>query len=304
MDKAINFPNLNIHLDNVGQTFSVFGFEIAYYGIAVVIGMVLGLFIMSREAKRLGENEEKYWDMGIIMLIAGVIGARIFYVVFAWEYYRDNLLSIFNLRQGGLAIYGGIIGSVITVYIYGKIQKISFPKMIDCIAPGLLIGQVIGRWGNFFNREVFGGYTDNILAMQLPVSAVREQSEITTAMWDNLVNISGTDFIQVHPTFLYEGLWNIGVLVLLWLYRKHKKFDGEVFLLYLIGYGVGRFWIEAVRTDQLLISGTNLPVSQVISVAFVVVAFGIIIKKQINNKKIKNSKESKESEETQDIVEE
>jgi len=304
VDKAINFPNLNIHLDNVGQTFSVFGFEIAYYGIAVVIGMVLGLFIMSREAKRLGENEEKYWDMGIIMLIAGVIGARIFYVVFAWEYYRDNLLSIFNLRQGGLAIYGGIIGSVITVYIYGKIQKISFPKMIDCIAPGLLIGQVIGRWGNFFNREVFGGYTDNILAMQLPVSAVREQSEITTAMWDNLVNISGTDFIQVHPTFLYEGLWNIGVLVLLWLYRKHKKFDGEVFLLYLIGYGVGRFWIEAVRTDQLLISGTNLPVSQVISVAFVVVAFGIIIKKQINNKKIKNSKESKESEETQDIVEE
>ena len=301
MDKAINFPNLNIHLDNVGQTFSVFGFEIAYYGIAVVIGMVLGLFIMSREAKRLGENEEKYWDMGIIMLIAGVIGARIFYVVFAWEYYRDNLLSIFNLRQGGLAIYGGIIGSVITVYIYGKIQKISFPKMIDCIAPGLLIGQVIGRWGNFFNREVFGGYTDNILAMQLPVSAVREQSEITTAMWDNLVNISGTEFIQVHPTFLYEGLWNIGVFVLLWLYRKHKKFDGEVFLLYLIGYGVGRFWIEAVRTDQLLISGTNLPVSQVISVAFVVVAFGIIIKKQINNKKIKNSKES---EETQDIVEE
>jgi len=301
VDKAINFPNLNIHLDNVGQTFSVFGFEIAYYGIAVVIGMVLGLFIMSREAKRLGENEEKYWDMGIIMLIAGVIGARIFYVVFAWEYYRDNLLSIFNLRQGGLAIYGGIIGSVITVYIYGKIQKISFPKMIDCIAPGLLIGQVIGRWGNFFNREVFGGYTDNILAMQLPVSAVREQSEITTAMWDNLVNISGTEFIQVHPTFLYEGLWNIGVFVLLWLYRKHKKFDGEVFLLYLIGYGVGRFWIEAVRTDQLLISGTNLPVSQVISVAFVVVAFGIIIKKQINNKKIKNSKES---EETQDIVEE
>ena len=284
MDKAINFPNLGIHLDNVGQSFTVFGFEIAYYGIAVVIGMMLGLFIMSHEAKRLGENEDKYWDIGIIMLIAGVIGARIFYVIFEWDNYKDNLLTIFNLRQGGLAIYGGIIAATIAVFIYGRLQKISFWRMLDCIAPGLLIGQIIGRWGNFFNREVFGGYTDNLLAMQLPVTAVRTQSEITQQMWDNVINLGGVDFIQVHPTFLYEGLWNLGILILLWLYRKHKKFDGEVFLLYLIGYGVGRFWIEGVRTDQLLIAGTNLPVSQVISAVFVILAGAIIIKKKLVKK--------------------
>ena len=300
MDKAINFPNLGINLGNVGQSFTVFGFEIAYYGIAVVVGMMIGLFIMTREAKRLGEDDDKYWDMGIIMLIAGVIGARIFYVIFAWDNYKDNLLGIFNLRQGGLAIYGGILGAIVAVFIYGKIQKISFPRMLDCIAPGLLIGQIIGRWGNFFNREVFGGYTNNIFAMQLPVSAVREQSEITQQMWDNVVNISGADFIQVHPTFLYEGLWNLGVFILLWFYRKRKKFDGEVFALYLIGYGVGRFWIEAVRTDQLLIAGTNIPVSMVISAAFIVVALGIIIKNMKNSKKSQDCEETKE---TQDIVE-
>jgi prolipoprotein diacylglyceryl transferase len=300
VDKAINFPNLGINLGNVGQSFTVFGFEIAYYGIAVVVGMMIGLFIMTREAKRLGEDDDKYWDMGIIMLIAGVIGARIFYVIFAWDNYKDNLLGIFNLRQGGLAIYGGILGAIVAVFIYGKIQKISFPRMLDCIAPGLLIGQIIGRWGNFFNREVFGGYTNNIFAMQLPVSAVREQSEITQQMWDNVVNISGADFIQVHPTFLYEGLWNLGVFILLWFYRKRKKFDGEVFALYLIGYGVGRFWIEAVRTDQLLIAGTNIPVSMVISAAFIVVALGIIIKNMKNSKKSQDCEETKE---TQDIVE-
>lgn len=298
MDKAINFPNLGIHLDNVGQSFTVFGFEIAYYGIAVVLGMILGLFIMTREAKRLGEDEDKYWDIGLILLIAGVIGARIFYVIFAWDNYKNNLLSIFNLRQGGLAIYGGIIGATVAVFIYDKIQKISFPRMLDCIAPGLLIGQIIGRWGNFFNREVFGGYTDNIFAMQLPVSAIREQSEITQQMLDNVVSIGGADFISVHPTFLYEGLWNLGIFILLWLYRKHKKFDGEVFCLYLMGYGIGRFWIEAVRTDQLLIPGTNLPVSMVISVAFIVLALIIIIK---NSKK---SQDCEETSETQDIVEE
>ena len=299
MDKAINFPNLGIYLDNVGQTFSVFGFEIAYYGVLVVIGMMSGLFIMSHEAKRLGENTEKYWDMGIIMLVAGVVGARIFYITFSWQYYKDNLLSMFNLRNGGLAIYGGIIGAVIAVYIYGRIQKISFPRMLDCIAPGLLIGQVIGRWGNFFNREVFGGYTNNLLAMQLPTTTVREQSEITQQMLDNLVSIGGSDFIQVHPTFLYEGLWNVGVFMLIWLYRKHKKFEGEVFSLYLLGYGVGRFWIEAVRTDKLMIQGTSLPVSQVISVGLVITSLVIIVIKRKNSKKIQDGSNKVE---TQDIV--
>lgn len=300
MDRGINFPNLGIHLENVGHSFSIFGFEITYYGIAVVIGMMAGMFIMGREAKRLGEDTEKYWDMGMIGLIAGVVGARIYYVIFAWEYYRDDLLGIFNMRNGGLAIYGGILGTMIAVFAYAKIKKMSFPRILDCITPGLLIGQVIGRWGNFFNREVFGGYTDSLLAMQLPVTAVR-QKDVTQQMLENMHVIEDMQFIQVHPTFLYEGLWNLGVVVLLWMYRKHKKFEGEVFLLYLVGYGIGRFWIEAVRTDQLLVSGTNLPVSQVLSVVFVVLGAGIIIKNRLNSKKYQNGEKEAE---TQDVVEE
>lgn len=283
MDRAINFPHLGIYLDNVGKTFHVFGIEIAYYGVVVVTAMLVGLLIVNKEAKRLSQDAEKYWDMGMIALIAGVVGARIYFVAFAWENYKDDLLGIFNTRNGGLAIYGGIIGAFIAVFIYGKVKKMSFPIMLDCLAPGLVIGQVIGRWGNFFNREAFGNFTDNLLSMQLPVSAVR-QSEITQKMWEHVQTVAGVEYIQVHPTFLYEGLWNLGVFVLIWLFRKHKKFDGEVFLLYLVGYGLGRVWIEGLRTDQLLLSQVGLPVSQLLSVGFVVIAIGIIIKKRLKLK--------------------
>lgn len=264
MDTAINFPHLGIHLDHVGKTFHVFGIDIAYYGVIVVTGMLLGMLVVLREAKRVGENTDHYWDMLIIGLLAGVAGARIYYVIFSWDHYKDNLLEVFNLRQGGLAIYGGIIGAAAAVFIYSRMKKMSFPRMVDCIVPGLLLGQIIGRWGNFFNREAFGGYTDNLLAMQLPVSAVRE-NEITRQMWQHVQTVGGVDMIQVHPTFFYEGVWNLCVLVLLMIYRRKKKFDGEVFLLYLVGYGLGRMWIEGLRTDQLLLPGVGIPVSQVLS---------------------------------------
>ncbi|MGI6006792.1 MAG: prolipoprotein diacylglyceryl transferase [Ruminococcus sp.] len=269
MDMAINFPHLGIYLENVGKTFHVFGIEIAYYGVAVVLGMMLGMGLVLKEAKRIGENTDRYWDMLMIGLVVGVIGARVYYVVFAWDTYKNNLLEIFNIRHGGLAIYGGIIGATIAVFIYSRVRKMKFSLMTDCIAPGLLVGQIIGRWGNFFNREAFGGYTDGLFAMQLPVSAVRE-NEITQQMWDHLTTVHGVEMIQVHPTFLYEGMWNLCVLILLWLYRKHKKFNGEVFLLYLVGYGIGRAWIEGLRTDQLLLPVVGVPVSQILSVCLAV----------------------------------
>jgi len=283
MDKAINFPNLGIYLNNVGQSFSVFGFEIAYYGIAIVIGMLLGLFLLEREAKRVGEDSDRFWYMGMIVLAVAVVGARIYYVVFEWRYYQDNLLEIFNLRNGGLAIYGGIIFAILAIYFSVKKKNMEVLKAMDCWIPGLLVGQIIGRWGNFFNREVFGGYTNNIFAMQLPVSAVRD-TEVTTQMLDHIQNIGGVDFIQVHPTFLYEGFWNLGLLILIWLYRKHKKFEGELVCLYLIGYGIGRWWIEGIRTDQLLIPGIILPVSQVLSLIFIVIGVVFIIKKRSESK--------------------
>lgn len=269
MDMEINFPNLGIYLDHVGKNISIFGFSIAYYGIVIVTGMMIAIWIAQREAKRTGQNPEQYLDLAMIGIAAGILGARIYYVVFAWDYYKDDLLSIFNIRQGGLAIYGGIIGACIAVVIYSRKKKQSFSLLMDTASMSIVFGQIMGRWGNFFNREAFGDYTNNLFAMQLPVSAVRA-NEITQKMWDHVVTVNGVEYIQVHPTFLYESLWNVGVLLFLFWFRKRKKFNGEVFLMYLIGYGLGRIWIEGLRTDQLLLPVVGLPVSQLLSGCLVV----------------------------------
>lgn len=269
MDMEINFPNLGIYLDHVGKNISIFGFSIAYYGIVIVTGMMIAIWIAQREAKRTGQNPEQYLDLAMIGIAAGILGARIYYVIFAWDYYKDDLLSIFNIRQGGLAIYGGIIGACIAVVIYSRKKKQNFSLLMDTASMSIVFGQIMGRWGNFFNREAFGDYTNNLFAMQLPVSAVRA-NEITQKMWDHVVTVNGVEYIQVHPTFLYESLWNVGVLLFLFWFRKRKKFNGEVFLMYLIGYSLGRIWIEGLRTDQLLLPVVGLPVSQLLSGCLVV----------------------------------
>ena len=269
MDMEINFPNLGIYLDHVGKSISIFGFSIAYYGIVIVTGMMIAIWIAQREAKRTGQNPEQYLDLAMIGIAAGILGARIYYVIFAWDYYKDDLLSIFNIRQGGLAIYGGIIGACIAAVIYSRKKKQNFSLLMDTASMSIVFGQIMGRWGNFFNREAFGDYTNNLFAMQLPVSAVRA-NEITQKMWDHVVTVNGVEYIQVHPTFLYESLWNVGVLLFLFWFRKRKKFNGEVFLMYLIGYGLGRIWIEGLRTDQLLLPVVGLPVSQLLSGCLVV----------------------------------
>ena len=269
MDMEINFPNLGIYLDHVGKNISIFGFSIAYYGIVIVTGMMIAIWIAQREAKRTGQTPEQYLDLAMIGIAAGILGARIYYVIFAWDYYKDDLLSIFNIRQGGLAIYGGIIGACIAVVIYSRKKKQNFSLLMDTASMSIVFGQIMGRWGNFFNREAFGDYTNNLFAMQLPVSAVRA-NEITQKMWDHVVTVNGVEYIQVHPTFLYESLWNVGVLLFLFWFRKRKKFNGEVFLMYLIGYGLGRIWIEGLRTDQLLLPVVGLPVSQLLSGCLVV----------------------------------
>ena len=286
MDMQIYFPNLGIFLENVGKNFNVFGFEIAFYGCTMATGIIVGYLMAAREAKRTGQNPDDYLDMLLYAVFFAIIGARLYYVIFKWDYYGKNLLQIFNLRQGGLAIYGGIIGAFTTVYFFAKKRKLSFAQMLDTACPGLAAGQVIGRWGNFFNREAFGGYTDGLFAMQLPVSAVRS-CDITEQMWENLEVINGIEFIQVHPTFLYEGLWNVGVIIFLYLYRKHKKFQGELVLWYLVLYGVGRFWVESLRTDQLLIPGIGFPISQLLGAVMAVAGLIAIF---VGHKKTKENK--------------
>lgn len=259
----ISFPNLGIYLKDVPRSFSVFGFTIMLYGVIIGVGVVLAFLLISKVAKRDGQNPDDFYDMGIYTLIFGVLGARIYYVIFAWEYYKDDLLSIFNIRQGGLAIYGGVIAGVATVFIWSKIKKKNVFEMLDTAFTGVLVGQIMGRWGNFTNREVFGGYTDSLFAMRIPVEAVRSR-DITPALYDHIP--AGANYIQVHPTFLYESVCNLILLGIILLYGKKKAFKGECALMYLGGYGIIRFVIEGIRVDQLLIPGTHIPVSQLLGI--------------------------------------
>lgn len=259
----IDFPNLGIYLRNVPKSFTIFGFEIALYGVIIGLGVLAGILIAVRQAKVTGQDPDMYWDFAIYAVIFSIIGARIYYVIFEWDMYKDDLLSILNIRQGGLAIYGGVIAAFATLFIYARVKKQNALLMADTGVVGLILGQVIGRWGNFTNREVFGEYTDSLLAMRLPIEAVR-QSDISESIAAHITE--GVNYIQVHPTFLYESLWNLCLLIIVLIYWKHKKFEGEIALLYLGGYGLGRAWIEGIRTDQLFIPDTQIPVSQVLAI--------------------------------------
>lgn len=271
MHYDIAFPNLGIFFEHVGKNIDIFGFTIAYYGIIIGAAILLGFLIATVEAKRTGQNPEDYMDMGIIGVIAGIVGARLYYVIFSWDMYKDNLLHIFNLREGGLAIYGGVIGAVIAVFALARWKKLSPFLILDTVAMPILNGQMLGRWGNFFNREAFGEYTDGLFAMRLPVDAVRS-GDITERMREYMETIGGVEYIQVSPTFLYESVWCAVLLIILILYRKHKKYEGELFLLYIFGYALGRVWIEGLRTDQLLIPGIGFPVSQALAGCVVIFA--------------------------------
>lgn len=276
----IAFPHLNIYLNNVPKTFSVFGFEVAYYGLIIGIAVLLGVLLAVHQAKVTGQDPDLYWDFALYAIVFSIIGARVYYVVFSWDNYKDDLLSIFNTRGGGLAIYGAVIGAFLTAFIYCRVKKVSFLRLCDTGVVGLILGQVIGRWGNFMNREAFGEYTDNLFAMRLPIEAVR-QHEISETMWAHVTE--GVNYIQVHPTFLYESMWNLVLLCLLLLYWKHKKFEGEIAILYFGGYGLGRCMIEGLRTDQLLLPHTNLAVSQIL--AGILVVFAIVVEVSVRTKK-------------------
>lgn len=282
MNTTIRFPHLGLTL-NPGKSFTVFGIEIAYYGVIIALGMLAGALVAYREAKKTGQKVDDYIDFTLYTLIAAIIGARIYYVIFEWDYYSAHPLEIFNLRAGGLAIYGGVIASALTLFIFTKVKKLKFWLMADTAVQGLIIGQIIGRWGNFFNREAFGGYTDSLFAMQLPVS---EAKGITQELIEHLVTIDGVSYVQVHPTFLYEGTWNLLLFIGICLYKRHKKFDGEIFAIYLMGYGVGRFIIEGLRTDQLVIKALGgIAASQVLSIILIVLAVAFVIYNRVQLKR-------------------
>lgn len=287
----IVFPHLGITIPTLPKSIAIGGFSIAFYGMIIACGMVGGLLLARWQAKRTGQNPELYMDFAIWGILFSIIGARIYYVVFSWDSYKDNLWQVFNIRGGGMAIYGSVIAAVITAVVYCRKKKYKFSLFADTAVVGLILGQIIGRYGNFMNREAFGEYTDSLFAMRLKVDEV-SASNITTAMRDHLITENGTSYIQVHPTFLYESLWNLMVLILMLVYTKHKKFDGEIFLMYLVGYGIGRTWIEGLRTDQLQIGSTGIAVSQVLSAVLAVGGIGYWIYRVGFSARLKKQKDS------------
>ena len=273
-DYDIYFPHLQIGIKHLVNHISPFGFTIAFYGIIIGIGMLLGMLVASKEYVRSGYKADDIQDFALFVIVLGVIGARIYYVIFEWDYYSKNLMEIPNIRQGGLAIYGGVLTAILTCIVFCKKKNLDFFPMADAGVLGLILGQAIGRWGNFFNAEAFGGYTNSLFAMRIK-EAIVNPSMINENVAAHLQNIDGISYVQVHPTFLYESAWNLCVFFFLLWYSKRKKFKGQIFLLYLGLYGLGRFFIEGLRADSLMLFGTGIAVSQALSLVLLIVSIAL-----------------------------
>ena len=290
----LKFVNLGITIEHMVSSVNVFGFRIAFYGIIIGIGMLLGIMLAAWDAEDRGLGEDVIYDHVFWVIVIGIMGARLYYVFFQWDAYKDDLLQILNLRAGGLAIYGGVIAGLTTLYVLCRRKKLSFLDVADSIMLAVLVGQILGRWGNFFNCEAFGRYTESLFAMRIR-KAIVNPIMIDAELLEHLIIENGTEYIQVHPTFLYESFWNFCLLMFLLWYRKRKKFTGEIFLLYLCGYGLGRCIIEGLRTDSLLIPGTGIAVSQLLAgICFVVSLILILLgRKRAELKPAEAAKETK-----------
>jgi len=276
------FPYLGIEIQNLPrEAFSFFGLSIYWYGMLIVLGIICGVYAPWRLAradtaagtKRPGTpiSPEQVLDFACIVIPIAIIGTRLYYVFSMWDSYKNDLLKIFAVREGGLAIHGAIISAIATLVIYARLKKYDVLRFADVCIVGLPIGQAIGRWGNFMNQEVFGTYTNTPFAMCYKLDAV-SGANVTPEILANLYRIGGVEYIQVHPTFLYESVWSLATFVFLMLYFNRRKFNGELLALYLFLYGFARFWIEGIRTDQLMFFGTDLPGAQVVSALMVIVS--------------------------------
>ena len=251
---------------NVSNHITIFGLNIYIYGMAIALGFLLAAIYLLYRRKDFGLSQDNVLDIFICAMPSGIVGARLFYVIFnPSEYFgAGKWQNIINIRQGGLAVYGGIILAVLVLLMYVKKKKLSAGALFDVASLGLLIGQAVGRWGNFFNREAFGSPTNLPWTMGL---------------------ISGSTTIYVHPTFLYESLWNIvGFLLLHFYSKKKRKYDGQIFLMYVAWYGLGRFIIEGLRTDSLYFFNTDIRISQLIAALTFAVAAALLLVFRIKGK--------------------
>ncbi len=263
MIHQISFPGLGLSFSVNRVAFTFFGIPVYWYGLIIAAGVILGITYGSYAAKKEGLSQDDFLNMVLISVPVAILCARLYYVIFSWEMYRDDLLSVFNIRNGGIAIYGAVIGICLTIFLYCKRKKLSIGMVLDVLAIGLLIGQSIGRWGNFMNGEAFGSVT------HLP--------------WGMTIEKYGKMIAEnVHPTYLYESLWNaIGIVGLLF-YRKICKFRGELFCGYLSWYGLGRVWIEGLRADSLYIG--TFRISQLLAGLTLILGIGIMLYQRFKTK--------------------
>ena len=259
-DSAISFPMLGDFSFDPPSSFSLFGLNIYYYGVIIALGFILAMVYCSRNSRDFGIRSDDFFDLMLWIIPCCIIGARLYYVLFNLDHYLADPGQIFAIRDGGLAIYGGIIVGVIVIIGVSRHKKIPIPAMLDLAVFGLLIGQILGRWGNFMNREAFGAETEIFCRMGLTAP-------------------DGST-IYVHPTFLYESLWNLAGLIFLivWTKKGHRKYDGQCTLIYFFWYGLGRAWIEGLRTDSLYIGSTNIRVSQALSIVLVLISLILLIR--------------------------
>lgn len=265
---TISFPGFGIGeftVDNVA--FEIFGVSIAWYALIITCGMVMAVVYATLMAKKIGMLFDDVIDFALWTIPIGVLGARMYYVLTTLDEVRyETFFDVINIRGGGLAIYGGIIAGAITVLVVSYVKKINFLAFADCVAPGVLLAQGIGRWGNFMNGEAFGGQTDWFCRMGLQnINTFRD--------------FGTSELVYVHPTFLYESLWNFLGFALVNLYAKFfgKKYDGQLFIMIFGWYGLGRMLIEGLRTDSLYIPGTELRVSQVLAAVIFVICTALLI---------------------------
>lgn len=260
----IRFPNLGIELEHMRSGISCFGFEITYFGILAGIGLLIMAGVTLWIASWSGQNLNEYANLILISTLGAIVGARVFYVIFQWTYYKDHIKEAFQIRSGGLSFYGAVLMGIFCILIYSVVRKQSMGRILDTGCIGTVAGQAVLTWGVFLNQEGFGEYTDGMFAMQIPLESV-SASAVTESMKQHIVGIAGQRFIQVTPIFLLEFLWCILIVGILCFWSTRKKFDGELFLGYLVLYSIGRFWIEGMRTDALLLPGTSWKISQLMA---------------------------------------
>ena len=273
----VSFPGLNLDFEMSREAFNVFGISIYWYGIIIAFAFLAAVLLGLRSCKKFGLEPDNILDLVLFAAPAAIVGARLYYVVFSWDQYKDNLIDIFKIRDGGLAIYGGVIAAMLVAWLYARKKRISALNLVDFGVPYLALGQAIGRWGNFFNQEAFG------MPTKLPW---RMNGTVADSYLSSLPEALDLSKWGVHPAFLYESLWDFALFFFLIWFRKKKKLEGEVLFLYLIGYGIGRFMIEGLRTDSLYLG--SFRVSQFLSALLVVVFVLLFIIRRVRKSRLED----------------